>query len=163
MRVKSSRLVDVGRSRQDMTLVKTKPLLNSSLFFFFSLWCHQKRNPPGSCVVVLASDEAYVLLLMKISYLQANTHIHQHRLVSKTTFRPLSSQNLIKAGATQLETSSLKQHDAGECVVCACWLLCPSYNHHWNSLYLVSIIRFLTIWWLKANAKKSSRETKNWG
>ena len=51
---------------------------------------------------------------------RANPHVHQQHIVWATTFRsglpqPLSSQtDLIKAGATQTETSLLKQYVAGE-------------------------------------------------
>ena len=52
---------------------------------------------------------------------QANPHVHQQHVVLAATFRsglpqPLSSQifDLIKAGATQTETSLQKQHAAGE-------------------------------------------------
>ena len=55
--------------------------------------------------------------------LQVNPHVHQQHIVLATTFwsglpQPLSSQvkwfDLIKAGATQTETSLLKQYVAGE-------------------------------------------------
>ena len=50
---------------------------------------------------------------------QANPHVHQQHVVLATTFlsglpQPLSSHDLIKAGATQTKTSLLKQHAAGE-------------------------------------------------
>ena len=41
---------------------------------------------------------------------QANPHVHQQHVVLATTFR----SGLINAGATQTETSLLKQHAAGE-------------------------------------------------
>ena len=61
--------------------------------------------------------------LNKTLFHQANPRVHQQHVVLATTFRsglpqPLSSQiksfDLIKAGATQSETSLLKQHVAGE-------------------------------------------------
>ena len=61
--------------------------------------------------------------LNKTPFHQANPRVHQQHVVLATTFRsglpqPLSSQiksfDLIKAGATQSETSLLKQHVAGE-------------------------------------------------
>ena len=54
----------------------------------------------------------------------------------------IKSNDLIKAGATQTETSLLEQHAAGQWTCgFAWWLWFPSKNHHWKSFSFLTIER----------------------